>query len=96
LVTGDFNIDPIRDGNIKSGRYLEDWSINHDLIQLVQTKTRKRIVLRNNDAYLQESMIDLAYTNRPSEADSLVFDNDFSDHGMIWTKIRYGTSMKKQ
>jgi len=95
LVVGDFNIDPNRDSHTRAGRRLDEWAIDHDLIQMVGTVTRRRVVVRNEVATLQESMIDLSFSNRPNEADTLVFQSDFSDHDFIWTKIKYGVTKKK-
>jgi len=88
---GDFNIDPERDCTKRAGMLLEEWALDNDLIQKVHSITRRRIVEKGDDGThsLQESMIDLSFTNLPLSSDTLVFNNDLSDHDMIWTRIEY-------
>jgi len=40
IVQGDFNIDPHRDQNSRSGRMLSDWCLEAGLIQLIRNNTR--------------------------------------------------------
>jgi len=44
LITGDFNVDPVRDQDGYFGDSMERWKNDCDLDQLIQTDTRTRIV----------------------------------------------------
>jgi len=87
VVTGDFNIDPSRDKNTKLGKILANWSLENGLIQQIKKSTRRRIVNRASGIHLEESRLDLVYTN-DLNVDSLSFPSINSDHDFLWTKLR--------
>jgi len=86
IVQGDFNIDPLRDLNTRQGKLLLDWSLEAGLTQLMKKPTRRRIVRKTSGTILEESMIDLAFTNNPN-FDSLNFWIEGSDHDFIWSRV---------
>jgi len=87
IVMGDFNIDPVRDQLTKQGKLLKDWSLENCLTQIVKKSTRRRIVQRSSGTTLEESMIDLVYTNRTHQVDCLNFPYINSDHDFLWCKV---------
>jgi len=74
---------------------LREWSVDHEMVQIVNSSTRKRIVIKDSTTCLQESMIDLVFTNRPLEDDVIPFDNAFSDHDFLWIKSPDGEKREK-
>jgi len=80
IMMGDFNIDPQRDAHTPQGQLLEKLIIDNGLTQLMDCKTRRRVVTRQSGLCLEESMIDLILTN--TEGTTTV-DPSTSDHDLI-------------
>jgi len=97
-LVGDFNIYPLRDANTPQGRYLDSLQINNDLYQLVDFKTRSRVVQRHSGIVLEESTIDLVLTNK-KENKEIFSETTTSDHRLICVSIannRHVPETKKQ
>jgi len=80
IMMGDFNIDPQRDALTPQGKLLEKLIIDNGLTQLVDCKTRRRVVTRQSGLCLEESMIDLILTNFEGVT---IIDPSTSDHDLI-------------
>jgi len=81
---GDFNCDLNR--NDSKSKVIKLWSASNGLSQLVEGITRHRVV---NDA-VQESSIDLVYTNDPIDLEVRLENSSVSDHKLliVETKIK--------
>jgi len=84
IIGGDFNCDLNR--NDSKSKVIKLWSASNGLSQLVEGITRHRVV---NDA-VQESSIDLVYTNDPIDLEVRLENSSVSDHKLliVETKIK--------
>lgn len=85
LIGGDFNCDLTRKD--QKTKLLNLWTATHGLTQIVEGKTRSRIVTN----VLQESSIDLIFTNDPSQFESKLENSAVSDHRLLIAKPKFKT-----
>jgi len=85
-IIGDFNIDPLRDQLTAHGQKLDSLQIGNGLHQLVNFKTRSRVVRRPSGTVLEESMIDLVLTNKQDNK-SITSEPTTSDHRLIFLHL---------
>jgi len=83
VIFGDFNVN--RSSDLRKANSLDLWSAEHGLAQLVKGKTRYRVV----DGKLQESTLDLAFTNDPDVVKVKLRDTEASDHKLLVVTTKF-------
>jgi len=85
IIGGDFNPSPLRSD--KKAGILKLWSASEGLVQKVKDVTRYRLV---GDT-IQQSQIDLVYTNDPSQVTVSLMDTEVSDHKIVIASAKTDT-----
>jgi len=93
IIGGDFNVDLNKTSNFRE--FLEKWSLEAGLTQIVKENTRRRLVrTAENETRLEQSLIDHVYTNCLEV--KIKLKGSVSDHDIIELTIVDRFELKKR